>query len=200
MTHRILKYHHLLCLVILLSSCATWSPQKSSHHRLSWLQRQRLLLSMPDWAFKGKIAIQSKEGTGSATMHWTQKGKHYQLSFNGPLGTSFLVLDGNPHGVTMIDHQGKPVHADNAETLLNRFWHQSISVKPLFYWIRGLPDPHLSSQITWNSDHLPATITQANTKIEYLSYHEVSGVMLPYKIKMTGVNVKMKMVIHQWDW
>ena len=135
------KYFLVLLLPLLLSSCASITPQPQKQTRTD------------HWILHGKIGIQSPKENGSASLVWKQEKNNYHIRLFGPLGIGAVELNGTPSLVTFINNKGEVYQAKSAELLLKQNTGWQIPVSNLVYWVQGIPAPKHNQQ-DWQIEYL----------------------------------------------
>ena len=191
----------IIVLVLLITSCTTITPETPvpAQQELSWKTRQQILSRLQNWQLNGKIAVQTAQDSGSATIDWTQKPKQYAISLLGPLGTHGMKLTGQPGQVTMETAEGKHFTASTAEQLLAEQWGFNLPVSNLYYWVRGLPAPGSMHNEKLDAYQRLTSLSQKGFRIEYLAYTRTGAIDLPAKMTITSPTLKTKIIIYQWN-
>ncbi len=184
-------------LTFLVTSCTTMSPQQPPMN-ISWQNRMTTLQQLQSWQIYGKIAVQTTEESGSATVDWQQNQQVYLITLSGPLGATGLKLQGQPGSVTLETANGKIFHAASPEQLLAEQWGFNLPVSYLKFWVRGLPVPSLPHQSQFDAYHRLTDLTQQGWHIQYLSYTNLGQIDLPERISVTSSLLKAKMIIYNW--
>jgi outer membrane lipoprotein LolB len=186
---------------VFVAGCTTIAPPSAPPTQLSWQNREALLARVQSWQIKGKIAVQTAQDAGSATIQWAQNHQQFTLSLLGPLGTHGVTLTGQQPGrVTMETANGKQFSAASPEQLLSEQWGWNLPVSYLKYWIRGLPTPQTPVTTShFDTYHRLTDLVQQNWHVEFVSYTNKDGVELPQKIYITSASLKTKIVIYEWN-
>lgn len=196
-----MKLIHLvsLFLIAFLTGCASVAPPAAAPaKKVSWEQRQAQIAQLNFWHLNGKIAVQTAQQSGSATIDWSQNNNRYTVSLFGPLGTNSIKLNGQPGKVSMETSNGKKMSADSAETLLAQGWGFHLPVSYLRYWVRGLPVPGVAAKPKLDNYQRLASLDQAGWFVQYQSYTTVGNLDLPSRITITSSSLRTKMVIYKW--
>ena len=180
-----------------LSACTTIAPQ-APPSTLSWSERQATLSHLQNWHLNGKIAVQTTEDSGSATVDWVQNNNSYTVSLLGPLGANGLKLTGQPGLVTLTMADGKRFTASNPEELLAKQWGFHLPVSYLRYWIRGLPVPGVAASNQFDASHRLMNLTQDGWQVQFLNYTHSHNLDLPSKLFITSSTTKVKILIYSW--
>jgi outer membrane lipoprotein LolB len=188
-----------LLLAVLITGCQTISTSPQPTTQLSWKDRQAALSRLQTFKVSGKIAVQTSNDSGSATLIWLQNQQHYTISILGPFGSGSIKLTGNPGQVTLETADGKQINAKSPEALLAQEWGFNLPVSYLRFWIRGLPAAGAPYQSQFDSNHRLSSFTQQGWQVQYLSYQNIGTIDLPEKISITSPTLKSKIIIHEWS-
>lgn len=198
---RFLQYFFILLSSIYLVSCVTLPEEMASTQpqTIRWNERVQTLLRIKHWELNGLIAIHTPDGAGSANLHWQQNQQHYAISLWGPLSTPSFKLTGEPGNVTLETANGKQFNATTPESLLASQTGWKLPVSNLFYWIRGLPVPHITAQKHFDPYHRLSELDQQGWIIQFLRYSSVKGIDIPTKIFLNYPALEVKIIISQWQ-
>ena len=72
--------------VLLVSGC-TSLPSTPSSPEQQWQFHRQKLSALNAWQLSGRIAIQTADEGGTASIDWRQQGEHYSIRIIGPIGT-----------------------------------------------------------------------------------------------------------------
>lgn len=181
-----------------LSGCSSISAPESTPTSAPWKERLTSLSRIQDWNVNGKIAVQTTNDSGSATIDWAQRNSRFNIALSAPLGAGGLTLTGQPGLVTLIMSDGKRYTAKSPEQLLAERWGWQLPVSNLNYWIRGLPSPRSTYNGHFDMYNRLSSLEQDGWSIQYLGYTNVGSIELPNRITMSSAALKTKVVIHHW--
>ena len=182
-------------MTILLSSCAVAPLQMPS----SPGKNRLLAANLTNWHAQGKIGVQSIQDSGSASFDWQQHANLYRIKLAGPLGLGNIDIQSNAGNVLLIAANGKTYTAATPETLLWQTTGWRLPISNLKYWIRGLPVPHQTTRFQYNKYGLLTDLKQNAWQIQFANYTNVDGIFLPNKIWITSANLKIKILVYQWE-
>lgn len=190
----------ILISFLLLSACAT-TPMATAplNQKLSWPSRQAQLNQIHDWHAEGIVGIRVGQQAQSANVNLIQHGRNYHLALYGPLGADRVVLEGQPGKVTMKTSDGQITTAKSPESLLKHRLGWSLPVNNLYYWLRGLPAPHLKHTLKFDTYHHISQLQQQGWLIRYQRFAGINGQDLPTKIIMTNQTLHATIIISQWQ-
>ncbi|MCQ4281108.1 lipoprotein insertase outer membrane protein LolB [Pseudomonas stutzeri] len=187
---------------LLLAGCAGLGPQESVEgpgNAEDWKAHKAHISEIDGWQISGKIGIQAPQDSGSGTLFWLQRQGYFDIRLSGPLGRGATRLTGRPDAVALeVAGQGR-FEADSPEALVESQLGWQLPVSHLLYWVRGLPAPDSRSRISLDSNGRLASLQQDGWDVQYLSYTEEDGYTLPNRIKLAGRDLKITLVVKDWQ-
>ena len=172
-----------LFLAIGLSGCATLkpSPTPSSH--------------ASSFTVSGAIAAKNQQQGWTATFYWMQHSpQDYQIFIYGPLGADTMEITQHSGEVTFREGR-KFIHARQAEELLAKETGIRLPMNHLYHWIKGKPAPGPITTITRSDNQDILTLQQAGYTLKYSNYRD----HYPYKIRLIGHHLMVKIIIKEWQ-
>lgn len=195
---------HLLVfsLITLLTGCAGLTSREALEgqgNAQSWQAHKQRISSLDAWQINGKVGIRAPKDSGSGTLFWLQRQDYYDIRLSGPLGRGAARLTGRPGEILLeVANQGR-YQAASPEQLLQDQLGLNLPVSHLLWWIRGLPSPDSKSRLNLDSQSHLAQLSQDGWHVEYLSYAEQNGFWLPERIKLSGFDLQVTLVIKDWQ-
>lgn len=187
---------------LLLAGCAGLGPLESVEgpgNAEDWKAHKAHISEIDGWQISGKIGIQAPQDSGSGTLFWLQRQGYFDIRLSGPLGRGATRLTGRPDAVALeVAGQGR-FEADSPEALVESQLGWQLPVSYLLYWVRGLPAPDSRSRIALDSNGRLASLQQDGWDVQYLSYTEENGYPLPNRIKLAGRDLKITLVVKDWQ-
>lgn len=147
---------------------------------------------------RGKVGFRRGETGGSAALTWQQDRERYRLSANGPLGQGAVRITGDAARVRIENSEGAR-ESDTPEALLAEAIGWPVSINSLSFWVRGLPAPGSSADVTFDAEGRPARITQQEWQVVLDRYREDAGHMLPHRVVATGGDSRVTLLIERWE-
>ncbi len=196
--------HHLLVfsLIALLAGCAGLTSKEALEGQgdaQSWQAHKQRISSLDAWQINGKVGIRAPKDSGSGTLFWLQRQDYYDIRLSGPLGRGAARLTGRPGEILLeVANQGR-YQAASPEQLLQDQLGLNLPVSHLLWWIRGLPSPDSKSRLNLDGQSHLAQLSQDGWYVEYLSYAEQNGFWLPERIKLSGFDLQVTLVIKDWQ-
>ena len=189
-------------LIALLAGCAGLTSREALEGEGSpalWQSHKQQIGSLDAWQISGKVGIRAPQDSGSGTLFWLQRQDYYDIRLSGPLGRGAARLTGRPGAIQLeVANQGR-YQAASPEQLLQQQLGLNLPVSHLLWWIRGLPAPDSRSRLTLDSDSRLAQLSQAGWQVEYLRYAEQGGYWLPERLKLSGHDLQITLVIKDWQ-
>ena len=184
---------------LLLSACITntaLTPATTKSE--SWPARQATLNQLQTWTIKGIIAVRKDYKGVNAHLNWQQQGDAYRIELFGPLGINPVQITGTPQAVALIAADNRIYRANDAEKLVEERTGYVLPVSNLYYWIRGLPAPHISLTQQLDARNRLSHLQQQGWEINYIAYMPVQALELPRSIELTRDNILVKIIITEW--
>ena len=203
--HQFIKYRSLLllCLIFLLNGCSLLNPKQPNVSNIDkekyWAVQQNNLLQLTQWQLSAKIGLRLPDDTMSARVNWIEKLDSYDIYLSGPLGKSLAHIKGNSQGVYLKLPKQESLYANSAEYLLRDYFGWVLPVSELYYWIRGIPSTNHTYIKTLDTNGQLKELQQLGWTIKYSSYQGVKNYNLPEKLTLTQQDVRLVIVIKQWD-
>lgn len=176
----------LMLLMLFLTGCVSTTGYRSGSDSENADQKGY-------WQLKGRVGLKTPQKSGSFNIFWEQQGDAFDIHLNTSLGLSIAHLKGSHEaGIQSVSidipKQGR-FKAESAALLLKKHTGLVIPVASLRYWVRGDAAPgeyfekheNILSQLGWT--------------IEYLEYEDE----LPVRIKLIQGEIKILLIVHQWN-
>jgi outer membrane lipoprotein LolB len=196
------RYLITLGLITLLAGCAGLTSKEALEGKgdaQRWQAHKDQISRLDAWQINGKVGIRAPKDSGSGTLFWLQRQDYYDIRLSGPLGRGAARLTGRPGAILLeVANQGR-YQAASPEELLQDQLGLNLPVSHLLWWIRGLPSPNSKSRLNLDSQSHLAQLSQDGWFVEYLSYAEQNGFWLPERIKVSGYDLQVNLVIKDWQ-
>ena len=189
-------------LITLLAGCAGLTSREALEGQgdpQRWQSHKQQISSLDAWQISGKVGIRAPKDSGSGTLFWLQRQDYYDIRLSGPLGRGAARLTGRPGAILLeVANQGR-YQAATPEQLMQEQLGLNLPVSHLLLWIRGLPSPESKSRLNLDADSRLAQLSQDGWQVEYLRYTEQNGFWLPERIKLSGFDLQVTLVIKDWQ-
>lgn len=183
----------------LLTGCATSTPvDDGSRQSGQWESQQASLEALETWKLAGKAGLRSPEENTSANLDWNQYPHYFRLLVSGPFGGGRTVLEGREGRFSLTNSEGR-FEAESPEALMEEQLGWSLPVSAMPFWVRGLPDEERSYQLETDELGFPSHLTQDGWTIDYRDWERVDDLWLPRRLVMEYDEVRITLVINQWQ-
>ncbi len=190
----------LLLITSLISACTQLPKIDAGLKSQLWLEHQLAVGEIQSWNIKGRVAVKNDKESGTVTLLWDQFISNYEIRFIAPLGQGTYILTGTPDGVVMKGPKNKIMMAETAEQILREGLGWDIHLDGLRYWVRGLPEPGISySELLLDEKGRLSNMEQSGFNVSVSRYTEQDGVSLPEKLTIKSDDLKLKVIIQNWE-
>jgi outer membrane lipoprotein LolB len=183
----------VVCCCALLFACATTRPAKSS---LAWQQRLGDLQAGHTWQIDGRAAVALGTQGWQASLNWHQNQAYADVHLSGPFGVGAVVLSQSANGLSL---NGAPPSDAVIAQVQDRLGFQP-PLDHLRFWLLGVPDPGLASDVVQNEQDRAKQVTQDGWSIDYDRYLPAGPDLLPTRVVLSRGEVRVRIVIDHWDW
>lgn len=190
-----------LLLVVFVAGCADLAiiPPAASPGGPAWDARLQDLYKLQQWSIRGHLAVQAGGEGWSATLHWDQDQQNYTLRLIAPLGQGTYQLTNDAGKVTLLTADNKVYQATDAESLLQNNLGWNVPLHGLKYWVRGAPEPGVTTDSLLLDDKGRMTdLQQSGWRISISRYSEFQGQELPSKLYMQNDRFQLRLVVLDW--
>lgn len=180
----------VLCLILLaLTGCSSIKTFDAKQgQQLSQQQR----LDIQQWNMQGRLLIKSNEVL-TANVQWQHNKQEDVLKLSGVLGLGAILIELREHEIVLYDAHGEKQASKDIDAFIARQIGFVVPITALRRWVlgaylQGVPVHHLENgfqQLGWH--------------IAYDEYMATSVGVLPRKIKVTKENIKLKLIVDQWE-
>ncbi|MCK5191135.1 MAG: outer membrane lipoprotein LolB [Methylococcales bacterium] len=186
------KYKTIVMLILtaLLVSCADVPVKLTSPFQLSGRDH---LYAKESWSFAGRMAVSDKNDSFSSSIAWKHRNRQDELELAGLFGQGRTLIEITDSGVLIDNGDERLQYLGNADELLSRQVGVDIPVSYLKYWVLGLVKPEAEYDVLENG------FEQAGWNVKYLQMQSVGGNDMPRKIRVEQGDVKLKLIINNWD-
>nr|WP_284060362.1 lipoprotein insertase outer membrane protein LolB [Pseudomonas sp. NW5] len=190
-----------LSAVLLLGGCSAFTPREAldgQGEASAWRSHKASVSDIDAWQISGKVGIRAPQDSGSGTLFWLQRQQYHDIRLSGPLGRGAARLTGREGEVLLeVANQGR-YQAASAEDLLEQQLGWRLPVSHLLWWVRGLPAPDSRSRLTLDRDSRLAHLEQDGWDIDYSQYSRHGDYWLPGRLRLSGHDLDITLVIKEW--
>ena len=158
-----------------------------------------LLAQKRYWQAEGKIALSVKDYKESGNFDWQNQGGNFAIRFYGPLGLGAVKLTKEGKIVTFESAKDGTHSAESAEELMQRLAGWQVPISQLQHWIKGIPAPGAIESHQDDPAGQLVQLKQLGWTIDYSGYNLVNGWQLPGKLIASREQVRVVMVIKNWQ-
>jgi len=195
------KLIFLATVCLILSACSTAPTSKlqpaASHAYAPFTYKQSELDKLVQWDVEGKLAVFANDKNNSGLLTWRQRSEYFDLLISGPLGSGQLHIEGTPRLAIATSSKGQ-VEAESIELLFLQEFGWVFPMQELRYWALGIPHPASEATLSYNETGEAASIHQSDWQVKYHSYSNVTGLPMPKKIEISGLDVRLVLILKSW--
>lgn len=182
--------------MLALAACTTPMPRHGAQIVYSQAERQAKLALSPNWAFKGRLAVNDGGNAGNARIEWTQTGTDFSIRLSAPITGQSWQLRRSGSEFSLEGLEGGPRQGDDAESLLKQATGWRIPVNDMVAWVRGQQAGDLA-QVELAPNGLPANLAESGWSVEYRDWNE-SDPPLPTKLFARKGQASVRLAIEHW--
>ena len=146
----------------------------------------------------GRIAVRHDNDGFSGNLTWRHTPLEDEFVILAPLGQGVARITKNAQGVMLETSDGKVLHAHDAETLTERALGFRLPLSGLAQWVQAKAVSD-AAVLRYNTNGLLDFLSEQGWQIDYLAYRPVGSIMLPGKVFMEGANLRLRLVIDDWQ-
>jgi outer membrane lipoprotein LolB len=163
-----------------------------------WDARRAVLESLSEWEFTGSINVRDAEEAHSSRIRWRQNNELYRINLWGTFNIGATEVNGKP-GEVRIDQEGEdPIITDTPEQLLYDRIGYELPVTELNFWIKGIPAPGPSQELSFADNQQLLSFVQAGWRVDYLGYTNFGQQTLPTRIRVQKPPLRLDLIRLNW--
>ncbi|MCK5355046.1 MAG: outer membrane lipoprotein LolB [Methyloprofundus sp.] len=178
--------------LLLLFSLLGCSTIETYDARQGWVLNDQQGKDIRKWALQGRLVIKSNDIL-TANIQWQHEDETDILKLFGALGIGAVLIEVNEHGIMLDTGQGEKQVSQEVDAFIAQQIGFVVPLTALRRWVVGaylqgvpvLQQAQGFQQLGW--------------QIRYNEYMQTPLGVLPRKIKISKDNIKLKLVIDQWD-
>lgn len=188
----------VLLLLVFLGGCAgVPRTPAGGGDRAAWQVRREALLGLTQWTMQARAGAGGLFGW-SGSLHWEQRGEHFDIRVPGPLGVGGLQVVGTP-GHLLIHKGGETYVTSHPDEFFRDRLRLTFPVSGLRYWALGVPEPGLPAQVAVDAQGRVTLLRQAGWTLEYEEYRQVGDYQLPVRFSGTRKDTRIKLAVQHWS-
>jgi len=180
----------LCAALVLLGGCAALEPAPVVPP-----SSQALLTS---FQIAGRISVRHGTEGFSGNLTWRHANQEDEFVILTPLGQGVARIIKNASGVTLETPEQGLVHAPDAESLTQSTLGFALPLSGLPHWVQAQPIGS-AVQRRHNPDGTLDQLGEQGWQIDYLAYRAVGVLQLPGKVFMENAEVKLRLIVDEWQ-
>ena len=171
-----------LFVTTLVSACTAVPPPANENS--DWAHQREQLQNFDSWGLRGRVNVRYDNESHTPRINWLQQNVEYHIRLWGTFNAGNTQIVGRP-GYVSLENDGETVYASSPEELILRQMGYELPISQLNYWIKGLPSPDSSFQLSFNELNQLTTIEQADWTINLSDMRQYGQVSLPRRVELT---------------
>lgn len=185
----------ILCALV-LSGCATAPPKQTT---VDWASVLRERQSLSSWQMTGRAAVTAANEGWNASLEWKQTDAQSQMRLYGPFGAGALRVTTDGETLNIETSKGETFTDADARTMLEQTLGTSLPLKPLRYWLLGVPQPGMPALSQLNAAGHLGELDQDGWHVTYERYGDFNGQSLPSRLLLEREGIKVRVVADRWQ-
>ena len=182
-------------MLVLLAGCSTLAPVIGpSIPAPPGLDRAFI----PSFEITGRLSVRHANEGFSGNLSWRHVFGDDEFVVQTPLGQGVARVTQNSQGATLQTADGQVRQASDAESLTQQVLGFRLTLAGLPHWVQARAVSE-SAVFRHNPDGTLAFLNEQGWQIAYLSYHMVGTMVLPSKLSMENADLKLRLVIDDWQ-
>ncbi len=158
----------------------------------------RVQTFIPSFEISGRISVRHDNDGFSGNLHWRHVLDEDEFVVQTPFGQGVARVTQNSHGATLEMADGKVLHAPDAESLTQQALGFRLPLAGLPRWAQA-QSVSGDAVMRQNDDGTLFSLTEQGWQIEYLAYQTVGSSTLPGKFTMENPDLKLRLIIDDWQ-
>ncbi len=175
---------------LMLSACSSIPTEQEVLYSKSSREQ---IYNIAQWSFEGRLGLTGKNDSWQANINWEHEPNKEEIKLSGPLGQGATVIQLTGNLVSINRGDGKVQSSTQPEAFINQQLGMFVPIRSLRYWIVGLPEPTAAFIETATG------FVQSGWLVEFKQMQRVNDDYMPRKISVSNEQVKLKLMIDQWN-
>lgn len=182
---------------LLIASCTSVAPTPVENSQ--WSLHQNQLRQLDSWQLRGRVNVRYHDESHTPRIRWQQQDTEYTIRLWGTFNAGNTIIVGRPGFVT-LEQGGTVLSASSPENLILQQLGYEMPVSYLEYWIRGLPAPTSSADLTFSESGRLEQMVQDGWTINYTDPRQYGDLTLPRRVEVTRPrdDVRLRFVGLNW--
>lgn len=184
--------------VLAFAGCRTLPPAPAAS--TPWDVRRPALQAQEHFAVKGRVAVATGSTGFNANLRWSQAAEDAHLTIEGPLGIGAVQVNATGSALEVINAKGEHIGDEPARAELRTRLGFDVPIGSLRYWILGVPRPGSEARETLDvAQQRLSDLDQDGWHVSYGTYTEVDGQALPARLTLEREQVRVRLVVDDWQ-
>ena len=157
------------------------------------------LLGLRHWLMAGRIGVQTATDGFQANVRWEHENDQDRIQVSGPFNQGGLSIVLQKDFILIRDDRGQVRTSRDASALVRKELGFPVPLGSLRYWVIGVPQPARGAVPRYDARGLLRELQQDGWALAYEEFVPVKGVALPQKLSGRGADMKLKLVVDDWD-
>lgn len=195
-----ISHSRLALTVVLLPvfvACSSVAPRAVEN--IVWDQQRELLEDLETWQLQGRVNVRYNEENDTPRIRWQQLNTDYNIRLWGTFNVGMTRISGNTGMVTM-EHDGELFRANSPEDLILQQLGYELPVSYLEFWVRGLPVPDLTADMSFNELNQLSLMQQDNWSITYEDPRQYGELTLPREVIVANTEENIRLTFFGLRW
>ncbi len=188
----------VLCIVALLSACATVRQQPAAGGQ-TWDARRPQLQARDHFDLKGRVAVAAGNEGFNARLLWRQTGTRSNVALDSPLGAGGVQITADGSSLSVETSRGEHLDDQAARSELATRLGFDPPIASLRFWVLGVPDPASPAKETLDNQQRLASLQQDGWQVDYGAYTSVGGEWLPSRVTLQRAGVRVRLIVDGWS-
>ena len=165
-----------------------------------WTTREPQLQARDHFGLKGRVAVAAAGSGFNARLRWAQDGERAHVALEGPLGAGAVHVEADGSGLDIATANGAHLTGDAARAELTARLGFDPPLASLRYWVLGVPDPARPADEKLDSGRQRlSALEQDGWRIDYGDYVAVGSEWLPARLTLERADVRVKLLVDDWQ-
>ena len=184
--------HSKAFFLLLLFALVGCSTVKTYDARVGRELSSQQKIELQKWSLQGRLLIKSDDVL-TANIHWQHENEKDVLRLFGALGVGAMLIELNEHEIMLDTGEGEKRVSQDIDAFIAQQIGFVVPLTALRRWVVG---SYLQNVPVLQ---LEKGFQQLGWQITYNEYMDTSIGVMPRKIKISKENIKLKLIIDQWD-
>ena len=158
-----------------------------------------MLREIEEFRMEGRLSLNTGRRGYSGTVSWEQNDDLLDFRFRGPFGFGGFRIHGDLEQLRVKTTSGDEFLLRDPEKEMTERFGWSLPVHSMRYWILGVSDPGMPASEVPAEDGLLESMEQGGWLVQYDSYGESEGLVLPRRLDMERDSVRIRVMTDRWD-